>query len=708
MALIGKIRKNFWFVLILLGLALAAFILMDMTSAGNAGGAATSLTMGSVGGKKIDYRAFQTTEQAYYRNSGTDAFSTRKTIWDFYVQKALLENEAEDLGLTVSKDELMDLQFGVNQSEIIRRNWSNPQTGQLDQASLQQFKTAIENGDEMNPEFRAYWAEQEKQIVKEQLEGKLNTLVSKSIYTPIWMAEESFKMDNTKVDFNYVKVPFANIDGSGVTVTDEAITQFLAENEDEYRVDEETRVLEYVSFNVIPSAADSVAIYDQVNTMKAELMSKGTVAEDSLYALANNGSCSHLYGSDELMPLSARAEITSLEPGQSYGPFAENGVYLVVKMIDKRSIPDTVAARHILKNADINNPIALESARTFIDSIKRAYISGTPFDTLSLRHSDDASNKANGGDLGRFTQERMVPEFAVASFQGRKGGLYTVTTQFGVHLLEVTDRVFNDNKPKFRIATVSQPIKPSQDSQDAAYDKATEVISNNTEIANVKTAIANMDGVSVQSSAPVTANDYAVGTLPPNQATRDMIKWAFDPSTEIGDVSGDIFRFTDPVQYYENNYVLVSLNSILSKGIPPSSAMRSTVESRVMDKLKAEKFIAGWNFNNINEAASSQGLSVETASDVGSKTTLIPAIGKEPDVLTAAHQTAVQGISKPIIGNSGVYVLSPISKTEAGAATNLPFLKQSLSGTTKSQVDFNIIKNMTKRANVKDERSTFF
>ena len=708
MALIGKIRKNFWFVLILLGLALAAFILMDMTSAGNAGGAPTSLTMGSVGGKKIDYRAFQTTESAYFRNSGGDAFSTRKTIWDFYVQKALLENEAEDLGLTVSKDELMDLQFGANQSEIIRRNWSNPQTGQLDQASLQQFKTAIENGEEMNPEFRSYWAEQEKQIVKEQLEGKLNTLVSKSIYTPIWMAEESFKMDNTKVDFNYVKVPFTSIDGSGVTVTDEAITQFLANNEDEYRVDEETRILEYVSFNVVPSAADSVAIYDQVNAMKAELMSKGTTEEDSLYAIANNGSCSHLYGSGDLMPLSAREQIKSLEPGQSYGPFAENGVYLVVKMIDKRSIPDTVAARHILKNADINNPISVASARTFIDSIKRAYVSGTPFDTLSLRHSDDASNKANGGDLGRFTQERMVPEFATASFQGRTGGLYTVTTQFGVHLLEVTDRVFNDNNPKYRIATVAQPIKPSQDSQDAAYDKATEIISNNTEIADVKAAIANMGGVSVQSSAPLTSNDYAVGTLPPNQATRDMIKWAFDPSTEIGDVSGDIFRFTDPVQYYENNYVLVSLNSILPKGIPPASAMRSTVESRVMDKLKAEKFIAGWNFNNINEAASSQGLSVETASDVGSKTTLIPVIGKEPDVLTAAHQTAVQGISKPIIGNSGVYVLSPISKAEAGAATNLPFLKKSLSGTVQSQVDFNIIKNMTKRADVKDERSTFF
>ncbi len=708
MALIGKIRKNFWFVLILLGLALAAFILMDMTSAGNVGGAPTSLTMGSVDGKKIDYRAFQTTEQSYYRNSGQDPFSKRKTIWDFYVQKALLESESDDLGLTVSKDELMDLQFGTNQSEIIRSNWMNPQTGQVDHARLQDFKTRIENGEELGTEFRSYWAEQEKQIIKQQLEGKLNTLVSKSIYTPTWMAEESFKLDNTKVDFNYVKVPFSSIDGSGITVSDEDITQFLQENKDTYEVDEETRVLDYVSFNVFPSAADSTEIRSELDKMKAEFLNQPNTAADSLYAISNSGAYSHMYGSEDLMPESARSQIISLEPGQSYGPFAESGSYLVVKMLDKRRIPDTIEARHIFKSVAPGDPIGLEQARTFMDSIKRAYTSGTSFDTLALRHSEDDSNKFTGGDLGRFTQDRMLPEIAIPTFQGREGGLYTIKTQAGMHLVEVTDRVFNDDNLKYRIATIGKPIKPSQATQDEVYDKVTNVISNNTEMGDVKAAVGSMSGVQVQSSSPMKVNDYAVGTLPPNQATRDMVKWAFDPSTEIGDVSGDIFRFTDPIQYYENNYVLVGLSSIVPRGLPPVNTVRSTVESRVMDQKKANQFIAGWNFSNVNEAASSQGLTVETAADVGSKSALIPVIGKEPDVLAAAHQTAVQGTSRAIIGNSGVFVVSPLSRAEAGTATNLPLLKKSLAGTTQSQINFNLIRNMTKRANVKDERSTFF
>jgi len=107
MALIGTIRKNFWFVLIVLGLALAAFILMDMTGAAGPGGA-TSLTMGSVAGEKIDYRTFQRTEQSYYGGSTGDPFSKRKTIWDFYVQNSLINKESDRLGLSISKAEMTE------------------------------------------------------------------------------------------------------------------------------------------------------------------------------------------------------------------------------------------------------------------------------------------------------------------------------------------------------------------------------------------------------------------------------------------------------------------------------------------------------------------------------------------------------------------------------------------------------------------------
>jgi len=706
MALIGTIRKNFWFVLILLGFALAAFILMDMTGASSGAGGATSMTMGSVGGQKIDYRTFQQTEQAYYANAGSDAFSKRKSIWDFYVQDALLNKEGNKLGFNVSKEELMDLQFGPNPSQIIRSNWTDQATGQLSLQNLNEIKGNIESGEPMNPQFRAYWAEQEKQIIKDRMQQKLTNLVSKAVYTPNWMAEESFKLDNDKIDVNFVKIPFDNIQAGDVTVSDADIANFISTDKNRYEVNEETRVVEFATFNVVPSAADSMSIREKLNLMRSDFTAS---VGDSLFTVTNSGTYSHLYARGDQLPEGARSQITNLNPGEVYGPFAQNGIYLLVKMLDKKRVADTVEARHILKRADRTNPAAVATARTFIDSLKRELNRGISFDTLAARHSDDQSNAARGGDLGRFTQETMVPEFATACFaNGKEGGVYTVVTDFGVHLLKVEDKVYNDEELKYRVASIAQPIVPSQETQDLEYDRVTEVISANRDIASLRTAIENDPNIFLEKSVALKANDYNVGALGATQSSREMIKWAFDPSTELGDVSPEIFRYTDQINYYDNKYVLVSLNSIVPKGLPTAASMRSTLETRVLNKLKGEKFASGFNFANIDEAASSQGVTVQNASDITPKASTITGIGNEPEVLAAIFSTPVQAVSKPIVGNTGVFVVQPLSRIEPGAPTNLPLVKTNVAQSTKSQLGFSLIQNMTKRADIEDERSTFF
>ncbi len=703
MALIGTIRKNFWFVLILLGLALAAFILMDMTSAGNAGGVG-NLTMGSIAGEKIDYRAFQTTESAYFGNAPGDVFSKRKNIWDFYVQNALLKKESNKLGLSVSTEELMDLQFGTNPSQIIQANFGNPQTGQLNTAQLNGFKTAIENGDEMPASSRAFWAEQEKQIIKDRVQSKLNSLVGKAVYTPSWMAEESYKLDNDIVDFNYIKIPFDQIDGSGVEVQDSDINSFITSQKHQYEVNEPTRVIEFASFEVLPSEEDKSAILDKLNGMKNEFT---TTQDDSTYVLSNNGAYSHLYATADQLPADARDQITSLAPGEVYGPFEQEGLYLMIKMLDKRKIADTVEASHIMKTAA--TPQAITEAYVFMDSIKRVLRSGVSFDTLAVRHSDDTNTKAVGGSIGRFTQQSIPQTFNRACFlEGKEGGIYTVETEFGLHLVKIDDVVYSNNDLKYQIASVAQPITPSQNTQDDMYDRVTEIVSGNREISKLRTALEAEPGVILEKSTALRANDYALGNLPATQTSREIIQWAFNPSTELGDVSPDIYRFIDQVNYYDKNYVLVSLNSIIPSGLPTADAMRSTLETRVMNKLKGEKFAGSFTFNSLQEAASSQGVQVQNAANIGSKSSIITGIGNEPKVLAAAFGTAVQAVSQPIVGESGVYIVQPISRQEPGDPTNLAMVKNGLNNSTKSQVNFSLIKNMTKRADIKDGRSEFF
>ncbi len=703
MALIGKIRKNFWLVLILLGLALAAFVLMDMTSAGNRGGGVSSLKMGKINGTSITYDDFQRTETSYYGNNNSDPFAKKNSIWNFYVENALISAEADKLGLAVSQEELMDLQFGENLSPVVQTNWTNPQTRQVDRAQLNQFKTVIENGEEMNPQFRAYWAEQEKQIVKSRLQTKINNLVSKGIYTPKWLAEESFKEDNTKADISFVKIPFDNITNE-VEVSDSDITAYLKENAIQYTNDEETRILEYQVFDVVPTAADSSSQYDAAAKVANNFRSS---TNDSLFAISNGGGYANFYFKDSELPAVSKSKIQGMNVGDVYGPYTENNAFSMVKLIDKRIIPDTVSARHILRNVDRTNKTQLAEVQRFVDSLENLITRGVEtFEELATKHSQDPGSGAKGGDLGQFGQGRMVPEFNDVCFiTGKKGKMYSVVSQFGVHLIRIDDKLFRTQEPKYKIASIVKPIIPSEETQNAVYDVAAEIVSDFRDIESLRAA--NKNGTFVSSPA-VDANSFTLGDLGSGQTPRDMIKWAFNPSTEINDIAPDVYSFSDKVNFYNNKYVVASLKSIEPAGLQSAAAARSTVETAVRNNLKAKALASELKVTSLADVASKYNVSVQDAADISIKGGFIPGVGNEPEVIGAAFGIPVQSISKPIVGSSGLFLVSPKSKSEAGTATNLPFVMNNTNQAIRQSITSGLIQSLKDGAKIEDERATFF
>ncbi len=704
MAIIGKIRKNFWFVLILVGLALSAFILMDMTSAGNRGGGPGSLTMGEINGEKIDYADFQRTESAYYRSNTSDVFSKRKAIWDFYVEDNLIQKEAEGLGLMISEEEMNELQFGQNMSPIIRQNWTNPQTGQVDRAQLNTFKTALENDEELNPDFEAYWKEQQKQITKSRLQTKLNNMVSKGIYMPQWMAKESYKEDNTKTDFSYVKIPFDKMT-SDVEVTDADITAYLKENKDRFTNEEETRVLEYIVYDVVPSKADSTAQLEAATLLATKFKDS---EDDSLFAVNNGGGFANFFFNESQLPAVAKESIKNLAIGDVYGPYFDNNTYSMVKMVDKRVIPDTVEARHILRNADRTNKTQLAAAQSYVDSLITELKRGASFSEMAKEHSQDQGSAAKGGELGEFGQGRMVPEFNEVCFMtGKPGNYYSVVSQFGVHLIEIQNQTFRTRDPKYKIASIASTIVPSEDTQNEYYDIVADLVSENRDISTLRAAVADKD-VSFESSNGFSINDYTVGTLGVGQSSRDMIKWAFDESTEVGDVGPDVYSYDDPVNYYTNKYVVTTLKAVEPAGLQSASTARSTVETAVANQMKAKALAASLNVSSLQELATQYEVEVQEATDVSLKSGFIPGVGNEPDVIASAFALPVQSVSKPIVGTSGLFLVSPRSKSEAGEASNLPFVMQNANQATRSAINVKLIESLKKGADISDDRATFF
>ena len=107
---------------------------------------------------------------------------------------------------------------------------------------------------------------------------------------------------------------------------------------------------------------------------------------------------------------------------------------------DKFTRGETVRASHILIKVDEKADGATRTkARAQIEAVQKRAKAGEDFAKLAQEHSQDGS-AAQGGDLNYFTKDQMVPPFANAAFALKPGEVSdVVTTQFGYHVIKVTD-----------------------------------------------------------------------------------------------------------------------------------------------------------------------------------------------------------------------------------------------------------------------------
>ncbi|MFZ1714976.1 MAG: SurA N-terminal domain-containing protein, partial [Saprospiraceae bacterium] len=221
MALIGKIRKHSWIMVVLIGLALLSFLVMDVVTNKSLGGSQAKFSIGKVNGKSIDYNDFSRTEQILYNSSTVDPYVRRNYLWNYLVESSILETQSEKLGFGVSETEMEELQFGNNLSPIIQQRFINPSTGIVDRDQLNQIKQGLDNNS-LRPDLVTYWNEQKKEVVKDKLQTKYTSLISKAIYVPAWMAEMKNKESNELIDFQYVKLPFDLVTDS-IAITDKEV-----------------------------------------------------------------------------------------------------------------------------------------------------------------------------------------------------------------------------------------------------------------------------------------------------------------------------------------------------------------------------------------------------------------------------------------------------------------------------------------------------
>ena len=715
MSIIQSIRdKAAWIIIGAIALALIAFIVQDAFQNRNIIGG-DSTTLGVVDGTKIDAIEFEERykrAEELYRQQGypmNDMMRTsiRESLWNEYVDDAIMKDRFEELGLKVTDKELSDILYGENAPQDLKQQFTDPNTGQYDpNAAYQQIQQLRKNKN--NPQYAAQYASFFNQylpaLAKNRLKEKYLSLLGASVNVPKWVVEKMNADNSQKASISYVNVPFTTISDSAVKVTDEQIKEYTSKHQDEYE-QEETRSIEYVMFDAGPTQADSAAILSQVEALRNEFATTNDLAS----FMIRNGSETPYTDAYELkskMQSQHVDSIAALSEGQVAGPFVENGNYVLAKMIEKRNLPDSVKVRHILiKTGEAGKAVLPDSvAKTRIDSIADAIRGGANFNAMVLQYSDDQGSKQTAGEYDfAFSQyPQLSKEFADVAFYGNTGDKKTVKVDnqsySGYHYIEVVNQ--KNFEPAFKVAQFSKAIVPSDEtvqrqngiaSQFAAESRTKKQFDENRKKYNytplVATEIKPLDGMI-----------NGIGT------SREVVKWVY--SAKPGEVSEAPFQVEDKI-------VVPVVTRVFEKGPMSVEKARPLVESIIRNQEKGKLIAAKAKYaTNIETAAQVTGQQVLREDSIMFSTPFIPNVGQEPKVIGAAFNKALLGkVSPPITGNGGVFII----KVENQSAIPNPAgdigqqQAEIIVGLRRAYSDPRIINEILKKTvKIKDERHKFF
>jgi len=717
MSIIQQIRdKAVWLVSGLIALSLIGFLLMDARSSKFFGGRST--VIGEINGQKIEYTSFEqlvSNQEEQYKQRGyptSEAMTQniRDNVWHQMVEDAVLSDDYAALGLDVSDKEVNDMLVGPNAIPDVKQAFTDPKTGVFDaQAAAQQinqlrnfYKAGPSKKGNDNGRYEAarrFFEESLPQIVKMRLREKFTALLANSAYVPKWMIEKTNQDNSQLASVSFVNTPYITVADSAAKVSDAEIQEYIDAHKDRFK-QEESRSIAYVTFDASPSSSDSARLRQQLSDLKKDF-SAATDIQAFLGRIGTDQQYYDGYMGKARIQVPFKDSIFALSKGEVYGPYLDAGNYSIAKLVDEKTLPDSVKARHILVatvNPQNGQPIMEDSvARKKIDSIASVLQHGGNWDSVAAKVSDDPGSKTKGGDLGYFTADRMVKEFSDFCFNGKKGETRIVKSQFGYHYIEILDQ--KNFEPAYKIAYVSKKIETSPETDQAASGLASQFAGESRD------AKAFDDNVQKEHLQKLLGPDIAPTevNIPGLGANRQLVRWVYEAN--LGNVS-EPFPVGD-------KYVVALLTEINAEGTMTPAKARPQVEPILRNKKKADLIIkkAGTPAS-LDAAATAAGQPVQHADSVlFARATLLPNSAPEGKVVGAAFDKQLAGkpISPAIPGNSGVFFIK-VENVSAMSNPNADVQQQRfmIEQQQRSMVNYGFTQALQKLATVKDYRSKFY
>jgi len=706
MAILENIRKRTTVLILIIGMALFAFVISGIFTSNDFSGGKVGSTIAEINGEDVSIDEFRNKVERISRRSGptTSSLQLVNNVWSQVERQTIMDQEFEELGIAIEQDQIIEV---IKSSPGLSQN---PQfvdeNGIFDESKFRDFIAELR----LNaPSQYEDWLQDEEAIIQGSKEQTYFNLVRAGLGATLKEGELDYKLTNDKVSLRYVRVPYASIADSAVVISKQAISDYITAHPDNYK-QERARDIQFVYFEEKASPEDIARVKEEISSLLEDsveyLEEKDTTdtipgfrnTKDPVAYLDRHSDIKFdtIFKAKNDLPARFVDTLFNLNIGEVFGPYRDGDYFKVAKMI-KRKPKGSVKASHILisyEGATRANPdikISKEEAEEKANELlSEALKPGTVFTELA-RDNSDGPSAPKGGDLGYFEEGVMTPKFNDFVFSNEVDHVGLVETEFGYHIVKV-----DDQRDLVQIAILAREIEPSEETLNGLFTNATKFEMETTSSDLNFTELAAESSYAVR---PVNKIKEMDEYLPGLSSQRNVVQWAFNEETNIGDIK----RFN-----IDNGYAVIQLTTQYEEGLMAVEDATAQVLPILRKEKKAEQILNENQGKTLEQFATDNNVTVSSATSLTVKTPTIPGAGKEALVVGTAFSMNQGDTSGLIKGETGVFMFEVVGKEDAPVLDNYQTYANALKDANGANVNTAVYEALKEKADIEDNRAVFY
>ncbi len=712
MATLQKIRSKGPLLVIVIGLALFAFIAGDAWKVLQPHQGKQDV--GEVNGEVLSAQDYQKMvdelSEVIKLTNGLNSLTedqlnnVKDQVWQSYVNNKLIAEQAEKLGLKVTDAEIQSIIDQGTHPLLMQTPFRNPQTGMFDKDMLKKFLVdyANLNASQMPAQYveyyqkmGAFWQFVEKTLAQSTLAEKYQNLVTKSLISNPVAAEDAFNSRTEQSDLLLAGVPYSSINDSTVQVSDNEIKDRYNEKKEQFKQLVETRDIRYIDVKVVPSDADRKAVEKEVTEYSNQLASTTTDFGTFVRSTGSSVNYSDVPVSKSVFPADVASRLDSTNVNEVYGPYYNqtDDSFNAFKLLAKVSSPDSIQFRQIQVYADTE-----EKTKTLADSIYNALKGGADFAAVAKIYGQTGeATWVNAQSWEGSELDADNSKFINTLLNQPVNELANLNMGQANLILQVMNK--KSMQTKYKVAVVKREVEFSKETYNAAYNKFSQFVAQNTTIDSmVKNA--EESGYTLMPRTDLSSAEHYVGGV---RSTREALKWIF--AAKPGEIS--------PLyECGENDHLMVvALDKIHEAGYRDINSVAEMLRAEIRRDKKAEKIME--EMKKYNSIAQVKGMKDAVSDSVKHVTFSAPAYisvtrSSEPVIGAVAAKTAANKVSAPIKGNGGVYMIQVYAKEKGSEKFDAKQEETTLTNMAVRIAGNQLINDLYQKAKVVDQRYLFF